>query len=271
MTDQAWEPNPKSTVSDTRLWLVPTELERERLQVAWRASGDDRPPTWRLCGFGPVAAGILTTRLLAEHQSCGVAVREVVLVGIGGSYDLTRADLGAVVEIGSIATDTVGAERSSAATGSWSSDGCDTVLHSVSLPERIGLGQWLLPSELGFPQVGPLGSGEETAIETRRDDPIFESLVLPGLTGAKLLTVGIASGSEATAAGRRAKFPGVLVEDMEGFAVALACRQFGVGCRIWRGISNAVGDRRMGGWRIDDALGGIVARIRNCFEPADWQ
>ncbi len=234
------EPAAENTAKDAsaRLWLVPTELERQRLLAAWRASGDDRPPSWQLCGFGPIAAGLQTARLLAEHQSGGEAVSAVVLVGIGGSYDLSRADLGSVVEIGSIATDTVGAELSDFPGG------------------MSGLGPWQLPSEMGFPQVaGRDGFGSTAA-------PVFESLVLPASVGVKLLTVGIASGSEVTAAWRRSRFPGVLVEDMEGFAVALACQQFGVPCRILRGISNAVGDRRVGGWRIEEALDNLVQRLQ---------
>ncbi len=266
-----------------RLWLVPTELERQRLQQIWGSRWSAPPPPWRLCGFGPISAGIVTSRLLAARELAGRPVSEVVLVGIGGSYDLSQARLGAAVEIGSIATDMVGAEL--------------PVGGHADMPPaqpgaeagQSGLGPWQLPSELGFPQMPQTwlaaaaaldgrtglapegGTGHEVQIEIEVDvepgsgasstEPIFESLVLPGSTGAKLLTVGIASGSEATAAGRRARFPGVLVEDMEGFAVALACRQFGVGCRIWRGISNAVGDRRVGGWRIDDALQAVVERL----------
>jgi futalosine hydrolase len=223
------------TESGAVLWLVPTELERQRLLAAWRAGSEASPPDWQLCGFGPIAAGVLTAGLLADRQRRGVPVSAVVLMGIGGSYDLSRADLGAVVEIGSIATDTVGAE-----------------LSDLAGPMRVGVGPWQLPSEMGFPQV----AGRDEAAVTA--EPVFESVVLPHAAGAKLLTVGIASGSEATAAWRRQRFPGVLVEDMEGFAVALACRQLGVPCRILRGISNAVGDRRVAGWRIEEALGNLV-------------
>lgn len=245
----------RSNEAAFRLWLVPTELERQRLRAAWRASSEARPPEWRLCGFGPIAAGLQTARLLAEHERRGLAVSTVVLVGIGGSYDLSRAELGAAVEIGSIATDTVGAELGDGAGGT-----------------AVGLGPWQLPSEMGFPQVAGGADAAVTGVASRTEtkfgaeastaESVFESLVLPAALGAKLLTVGIASGSEATAAWRRSRFPGVLVEDMEGFAVALACQQFGVPCRILRGISNAVGDRRVAGWRIDEALGNLVQRLQ---------
>lgn len=262
-------------VAADRLWLVPTELERQRLQRIWRSRWSAPPPAWRLCGFGPIAAGIVTSRLLAASEQAGRPVSEVVLVGIGGSYDLAEAGRGAAVEIGSIATDMVGAELPVAEQADMAP------VQPGAVAGVGGLGPWQLPSELGFPQMpqtwlgGDAGTGVGGGVGREVDvddpgsgaasgEPIFESLVLPGSTGAKLLTVGIASGTEATAAGRRARFPGVLVEDMEGFAVALACRQFGVSCRIWRGISNAAGDRRVGGWWIDEALQAVVARLGDC-------
>jgi len=43
-------------------------------------------------------------------------------------------------------------------------------------------------------------------------------------------------------------------EDMEGFAVAMACQLQDVSLEIIRGISNVAGDRDKSNWRIDDAL-----------------
>ena len=44
-------------------------------------------------------------------------------------------------------------------------------------------------------------------------------------------------------------------EDMEGFAVAMACALNETPLRIVRGISNEVGDREPANWRIPLALG----------------
>jgi futalosine hydrolase len=236
------------------------ELERQRLLQAWRSRSSAAPPPWELCGFGAIAAGIRTLQLLASRERAGRPISEVVLCGIGGSYDLSRAGLGDALEIGSVATDMVGAEWA-AAPPDVISPGLATGGSIEEWRGRGGLGPWQLPSELGFPQVVGLAPQPDREPGADSVEPIFESLVLPASSGAKLLTVGIASGSADTAAWRSARFPGVLVEDMEGFAVALACQQFGVACRIWRGISNRVGDRQVRNWRIDDALQAVVARM----------
>ena len=59
-------------------------------------------------------------------------------------------------------------------------------------------------------------------------------------------------------------FPAAAAEDMEGFAVALACRLACVPCTIVRGISNTVGDRDTTRWQTTAALeaaAGIVRRL----------
>ena len=53
---------------------------------------------------------------------------------------------------------------------------------------------------------------------------------------------------------RRERFPDAVAEDMEGFAVAVACTLAGVPLRVVRGISNLVGDRDPKHWRIPAAL-----------------
>jgi futalosine hydrolase len=72
--------------------------------------------------------------------------------------------------------------------------------------------------------------------------------------GEQLLTVCAASGSNVHALMRRDRYPQAAAEDMEGFAVALACRQAGVELTILRGISNLAGQRDLKQWVIDDAM-----------------
>lgn len=48
--------------------------------------------------------------------------------------------------------------------------------------------------------------------------------------------------------------PAAAAEDMEGFAVAMACRLRGVPLDIVRGISNAAGDRDRSHWQVSAAL-----------------
>jgi futalosine hydrolase len=74
-----------------------------------------------------------------------------------------------------------------------------------------------------------------------------------GVVGT-LLSVANASGSPAEAAGRARRHHGALAEDMEGFAVALACRRLAVPLTILRGVSNAAGERDRARWDLSAAL-----------------
>ena len=66
-----------------------------------------------------------------------------------------------------------------------------------------------------------------------------------------------------------ARHRGALAEDMEAFAVALACARAGLGLSVLRGISNEVGDRDPRGWAIGPALAAVRDRL---IEAAalDW-
>jgi futalosine hydrolase len=168
-----------------------------------------------LCGFGPIAAAARAAQLIARFRP-----ERVLLAGIAGAYDLDRAPIGTAVDFDAVALDGVGA----------------------------GEGDRFSPaSAIGFPSWQPEPSETPRAIAERID--------LPGRDGSRLLlTVCACSDGEAMAARRRARFPQVLGEDMEGFAVAAACALSDVPLRIVRGISNAVGDRRRGSWRFEEAL-----------------
>jgi futalosine hydrolase len=75
--------------------------------------------------------------------------------------------------------------------------------------------------------------------------------------GPLALSVATASGSPAEAAERAAAHPGALIEEMEGYAVALAAMQAGVPCVIARGISNRAGERDRELWQVDPALAAV--------------
>lgn len=212
---------------------MPTDFERQRFLSRWRRHLPERsPPSIKLCGFGPIAAGVVTAQWLAHERPS-----EVVLLGIGGTFDPILAPLGTAVEIGQITTDTVGAQRRGRVT--------------------LAAGTWELPGELGFPQV-PVGLELPGGLISAA---VSHELDLGVAAGVGLLTVGVASGSRDTAVARRERFPGVAVEDMEGFAVALACQLVGIRCLIFRGLTNEVGDREFGNWRIDEALDSLVQLV----------
>ena len=100
------------------------------------------------------------------------------------------------------------------------------------------------PPQLGFPQWP--GDGTRAPIEDR--------LALAHAGGPLLLTTTAASADDRDADLRRQRFPQARAEDMEGFAVALACALADVPLEIVRGISNQVGDREPGRWSIPRAL-----------------
>ena len=80
--------------------------------------------------------------------------------------------------------------------------------------------------------------------------------------GPEILSVATAAGSPAEATGRRERYPAAAGEEMEGYAVAVATRLFGVDLTIVRGFSNAAGDRDRAGWRMQEALAEAAALVR---------
>lgn len=210
------------------LVLVPTAVEQRRIED--HGGFDAGLGLVALCGFGPIAAAARTAELLTILRPS-----RVVLVGIAGTYEPDLLPIGRALAFDAVAVEGIGA-----------GEGRDLVG----------------PAALGFPQW-PGGGGAE-AIHDRivlaagrasgpGASPDPASLRDPART-ALLLSTCAASASAQQAALRRERFPEALAEDMEGFAVALACALAGVPCQIVRGISNVVGDRDPAHWRIPAAL-----------------
>ncbi|NDH95322.1 MAG: futalosine hydrolase, partial [Planctomycetia bacterium] len=78
-----------------------------------------------------------------------------------------------------------------------------------------------------------------------------------------------ASATAEDAATRLEEFPTAVAEDMEGFAVALACRLAGVPCQIIRGISNRAGDRDKARWQIEPALRAAAVQAKAVLGNVD--
>ncbi len=196
------------------LILVPTELERRRLIDL----GGFPASAGRveLCGFGPIAAAARTAQILAQERPT-----RVLLIGICGAYDSARHAVASALEFDAVAVEGIG----------------------------VGEGANLIPPpRLGFPQW-PGAEGARA---------IFDRLPLatprPSSPTRVLLTTCAASADLAQARLRRERAPDAVAEDMEGFAVALACALAGAPLRIVRGVSNEVGDRQPENWRIPGAL-----------------
>src|SRR6185436_11987576 len=155
----------------------------------------------------------------AAHAALWVASlapRRVLLVGIAGTLAPGRAEVGSASAFGRVRLDGVGVGSGAA---------------------------FAPPSVVGFPQWEG-GPGER----------IDETLELGGGPPRELLTVCAASASPEEAEARARRYPEALAEDMEGFAVALACRRSRVPLVIVRGISNVAGERDRRAWQVPEAL-----------------
>ncbi len=178
----------------------------------------DEGPHVRLeiCGFGPVAAGVRASQLIAQQSP-----DHVILLGIAGAFQ--ELTLGEATPFEKVSMADIGARRD---------------------------GRVLSPLELQLPQWQSDEQDNATAVwESIRFCPSHQLSPI-----RELLTVAAASGSPLDAESRLARFPGALAEDMEGFSVALACQLANCPLSIIRGISNYAGDRNVAGWRIDEAM-----------------
>ena len=207
-----------------QLVLVPTELERGILAPVVAAACDGRARV-ELCGFGPVVAAARTARLIAEHRPA-----RILLVGIAGRFTAGLA-LGKAYAFERVACHGVGA----------------------------GTGDTFVPADaLGWPQWP--GDGSDPA--TRIGDllPCDSGRLAAAVPRAGLLLSSCsASAGDADVRARLRLQPDAAAEDMEGFAVAAACRLGGVPLDIIRGISNTAGNRDVSGWQIEAACQAAAA------------
>ena len=200
------------------LVLVPTDLERRRvaptLTPALGGSGHIE-----LCGFGPVVAAARTAGLLARHRPA-----QVVLTGIAGRLN-DRLAIGDAYRFDDVACFGIGA---------GSGDGFQTAT-------SLGWPQWP-----GDPPAAVAAIGDTIECSTGR---------VPEAPRADLLLTACAAAADRSdVEARKHLYPAAAAEDMEGFAVALACRLAGTPLDIVRGISNLAGDRDKAHWQLTAAL-----------------
>ena len=208
------------------LILVPTEMERRRLDPIL-APAMTQGCRVALCGFGPVAAAARTAQLLAEH-----APERVLLVGIAGRLD-DRLVVGAAYQFERVACYGVGAGSG----GEFVPAGA------------MGWHQWPGDADGTSPHGGdPIGDeiGGLTCLQAGDGNR--------GGRSNLLLTVCAAAASDEDVRLRKQTFPAAAAEEMEGFAVAFACRLRGVPVGIIRGISNTAGDRETSRWQVAAAV-----------------
>ncbi|MFM7244649.1 MAG: futalosine hydrolase [Planctomycetaceae bacterium] len=195
--------------------LILVPTDRERRVLGPRLVSHGRV---ELCGFGLVAAAARTATLLATGHPT-----RVVLVGIAGCLD-DRLAIGSAWQFDRVACHGIGAGTGAAFVPAGT----------------LGWPQWP-----GDPPTAAAAIGDDLPCGVSGHGPLA-----PGV----LLTVAAAAAEAGDVAARRTLVPDAVAEDMEGFAVAAACRLSGVPVAIVRGISNTAGDRDAARWRVDAAL-----------------
>ncbi|MGP3951711.1 futalosine hydrolase [Streptomyces sp. 7N604] len=172
-------------------------------------------------GVGPAAAAAATSTALTTAELAGTPYGLVLSAGIGGGF-APLAPVGAVVVAEAIVAADLGAETP---------DGFAPV-------EELGFGRSL--------HIPPPESARRAA----------KALEQGGLRAvlAPVLTVSTTTGSAGRAAELLARHPRAAAEAMEGFGVAEAAAAHGVPVLEVRAVSNPVGPRDRGAWRIGEAL-----------------
>ena len=184
-----------------------------------------------LCGFGPVAAAARTTSQIAIHKP-----DRVLLIGIAGTFNASVLPVGGAALLPRV------------------------IMHGIG----VGTDERFVPAgEMGFQHWA--GQGEECPI----GDELVLSTPRSSISGS-LLTCSAASASTKDMRHRLDRYPGVVAEDMEGYAVALACRLENVPLVIVRGISNVVGDRQSKNWQTPQALIAAWSLAEEAIECSSW-
>jgi futalosine hydrolase len=208
----------------TTLALIPTRIERDLLSLR---NSDEL--LVRVCGMGPLAAGVLSTRWIEELQPSAC-----ILVGIAGTRDAVRAPIGSLVVGTSVRNQAVGFGHSAA---------------FQPLSDMAPAGEDVAPD--------PLPLDVPSAWLKVGTQVLGDGTTSPAIVAGEIGTVAAASASVEESDGWLARDPGVLVEEMEGYAVALACREAGLPLSIVRGVSNRAGVRDKRQWEAAAALSSL--------------
>lgn len=211
------------------LLVVPSRLEAAGLGRSAAA----------VCGIGPVAAALGMAAILARRRP-----GRVLLAGIAGTRDPARLPVRGLCLASAVLNAGVGAGHGAA----FVPLGAMGLPRDESLPpDRFALADW--------PGAQAIATGPHAA---------------PGAAsaGAGRLVRGVsATVAAASADGEQARvLPGAaLIEEMEGWAVALACAAADVPLSMLRAVSNVAGDRRPAQWDVRGALD-VLARALDALE-----
>jgi len=180
-------------------------------------------------------AGIHGYPLIANAQK---RIDRVVLVGIGGAFQKE-------IELGSVVV------------------GDRTRCVDVGIPSKLD--EWtVIFKDAEFISDLP----EEENPEQESDDEMasdeYPLLELPQFANERkglILSVATCSKSPETAADRLNRFPDAVIEEMESYSIAVACRKLHLPLAVIRGVSNYVGERDKSKWRVKESL----ASVKECL------
>ncbi|CAL9536581.1 Futalosine hydrolase [Streptomyces sp. enrichment culture] len=171
-------------------------------------------------GVGPARAAAGTATALTGAARDGRPFGLVVSAGIGGGF-APEAPVGSLVVADEITAADLGAETAD-----------------------------------GFLPVTELGFG--TVTHRPPETLVRDVTAATGARAGTVLTVSTVTGTADRAAALRARHPRALAEAMEGFGVAEAAAVHGVPVLELRAVSNPVGPRDRGAWRIGEALDALA-------------
>lgn len=204
--------------------LVVTAVDAERDAVVAGLAGRPGRPASQVdvlvAGVGMASAGAYAGVALSRGSAQEAPYRYVCSLGIGGAF-AGRAAIGDVV---------VGTRSVAADLGAQS-------------PE-------------GFLSLATLGFGQSD-LDCDADLVSRLGIALPGAIAGEILTVSTVTGTATRAAELADRHPAAVVEAMEGYGVAMAAAAVRIPFVEIRTISNLVGLRDRGAWRIKEALAAL--------------
>jgi futalosine hydrolase len=195
-----------------------------------------------------VLAGVGEVSVLPDPLASDAAEVDVIAVGVGPA----RAASGTLLQLAQAEADlapyhavicagVAGALPGRAEIG-------DLVVATASVAADLGA-----ESPDGFLPIEDLGFG----VSTLPADPSL--FPVHAARSGTILTVSTATGTAATAEALATRYPEAVAEAMEGFGVATAAAQLGLPYAEVRAISNIVGPRDTGSWRLPTALTALTA------------
>ncbi|WP_239676589.1 futalosine hydrolase [Natronosporangium hydrolyticum] len=205
--------------------LVAAAVAAERDAIRAGLPTDATSVTVEAVGVGPAAAAAGTARLLALAEAAGHPYRTVISAGIAGGF-AGHAGPGELV---------IAARSSQADLGAESPEG------------------WLPLDELGW---GSATVAADPQLLAELSDRLPEAVI------GDVLTLATVTGTAARAAALVEAHPRAAAEAMEGYGVACAAATAGAAFAELRAISNLVGPRDRGAWRIKEALAALTTAAK---------